>query len=196
MNDPKWTQFCSILQRPSLRYPTLSCSLSSRMFWEIPSSAIGSVLLLRVDSNMCYTKKETPSEVLNVCSGVPQGSVLGLLLFLIFINDVVDERDVKIRLYADDSVIYSRSDQLKLNTELDKITQWCKTWQMSVNYKKCATLSVTNKKHPLLFKYTANDMQYHVLKSSNTLVFLYPRTCVGISTSIAHPVKQCLNSTI
>lgn len=69
--------------------------------------------------------EETPSEVLNVCSGVPQGSVFDPLLLLIFIKDVVDECEVKIRLYVDDCVIYSvihsRSDQLKLNTELDRI---------------------------------------------------------------------------
>lgn len=80
------------------------------------------------------------SEILGVDSGVPQGSVLGPLLFLLFINDIVCNIPVKIRLYADDCVIYtevnSTADQILLNDALNKIVQWCDMWQMCINYEK------------------------------------------------------------
>lgn len=100
------------------------------------------------------------SQKLPVDSGVPQGSVLGPLLFLLFINDMVDDCGVKIRLYADDCVLYSEinstSDQNALNFELDKVMRWCRTWQMAVNYDKCAVMTISNKKNPLLYTYTVD----------------------------------------
>lgn len=104
--------------------------------------------------------KNSPSKMVPVTSGVPQGSVLGPLLFLLYVNDIVDEHETKIRLYADDCLIYSTvdslQDQINLNSKLNNVIQWCNTWQMSVIYKKSAVMSITNKKQPLLFNYTAD----------------------------------------
>uniref|UniRef100_A0A6G5ACH5 Putative tick transposon n=1 Tax=Rhipicephalus microplus TaxID=6941 RepID=A0A6G5ACH5_RHIMP len=98
--------------------------------------------------------------MLPVGSGVPQGSVLGPLLFLVFINDIVDNCRVKIRLYADDCALYSLihtvEDQVKLNTEIEKLMKWCNSWQMCVNYQKSVAMSITNKKCPLVYNYTAD----------------------------------------
>lgn len=75
----------------------------------------------------------------DVASGVPQGSVLGLL-FLVFINDLVGDQEVHARLFADDCLIFTEvhaaSDQEKLNRFLTRIDEWCATWQMSLNLKK------------------------------------------------------------
>lgn len=64
-----------------------------------------------------------------VLSGVPQGSVLGPLLFVIFINDLPLSISVPIRLFADDCVVYntieSPSDQIKLQCSLENIMKWC-----------------------------------------------------------------------
>lgn len=76
----------------------------------------------------------------SVLPGVPQGSVLGPLFFLVFINDIVRDIQVKIKLFADDCVlyneIYNHNDQVVLNASLEKIQTWCTRWQMTLNYKK------------------------------------------------------------
>jgi hypothetical protein len=84
----------------------------------------------------------------DVTSGVPQGTVLGPLLFLIFINDLptVLNSDTKCRLFADDCLIYrqihSISDQIKLQNDLDSLLEWSHTWGMHFNAKKCNIMSV------------------------------------------------------
>ena len=75
-----------------------------------------------------------------VLSGVPQGSVLGPVLFLIFIDDL--EVGIKNMVYkfADDSKVLAQvnsdAERKILQQYLDKLTEWTKTWQMSFNTKK------------------------------------------------------------
>lgn len=82
-----------------------------------------------------------------VTSGVPQGSVLGPLLFLIYINDLPDAITSSIRLFADDCVIYRNisepSDPSKLQTDLNTISAWCNTWLMKLNVDKCKYMRLT-----------------------------------------------------
>lgn len=92
-----------------------------------------------------------------VISGVPQGSVLGPLLFLIFINDLPSDLSVPVRLFADDCVIYNKitslRDQVDLNNNLNKILLWCNEWQMVLNPVKSVCMSITRKKVPLKYNY-------------------------------------------
>ena len=78
------------------------------------------------------------SEYALIESGVPQGSVLGPLLFLIYINDL--EKDIKsnVNFFADDTMLYSivKDPNLSasdLNHDLEKINQWAKQWKMAFN---------------------------------------------------------------
>jgi hypothetical protein len=85
-----------------------------------------------------------------VTSGVPQGSVLGPLLFLVFVNDIVNNISSHIRLYADDTVLYrtilDSNDTLHLQQDLEIVARWCSTWGMQLNKKKCVSMTVSNKK--------------------------------------------------
>ncbi|XP_065296698.1 uncharacterized protein [Dermacentor albipictus] len=82
-----------------------------------------------------------------VHSGVPQGSVLGPLLFLIYINDLPSSVSSHIHLFADDCVIFreitSSDDVTALQTDLNAISLWCKTWLMELNITKCKSLRVS-----------------------------------------------------
>ena len=80
----------------------------------------------------------TSSNWLPLYSGVPQGSVLGPLLFLIYINDLSDNISCNMKLFADDASIFVKvldvgmSNQL-IKADLDKVTQWAFQWKMKFN---------------------------------------------------------------
>ena len=99
----------------------------------------------------------THSSRIHVTSGVPQGSVLGPVLFLLYINDINQEIKSHIKLFADDSVVYrqinNHSDHLTLQKDLDTLTSWAKTWLMDFNIKKCVILPITLKRKPSHFDY-------------------------------------------
>ena len=81
------------------------------------------------------------SEPIPVSSGVPQGSVLGPLLFLIYINDLPMNVKSKVRLFADDAALYltiSTSSQSEiLQKDLGNLERWSHKWDMEFNLSKC-----------------------------------------------------------
>jgi len=83
-------------------------------------------------------------------SGVVQGSCLGPLLFLIYVNDVFDifNQPVITKLYADDLKLYSTidcdQDNANLQQCLDKLLQWSEDWQLAISINKCQNLHVGN----------------------------------------------------
>ena len=79
---------------------------------------------------------EQSSNWKNVRAGVPQGSVLGPLLFLIYINDLPWGLHVDIKLFADDTSLFSDVDNIdesapKLNNDLIRIQEWAYQWKIS-----------------------------------------------------------------
>lgn len=88
------------------------------------------------------------SDVQYVTSGVPQGSILGPLLFLLYINDLPNIcEDVNIDLYADDSTLHKSGDDIsvieeKLQYSLNMITKWCKINNMLLHPKKSKSMLV------------------------------------------------------
>lgn len=88
------------------------------------------------DSSMC-----------SVVSGVPQGSVLGPLLFLIYINDLPSQVTSNIHLFADYCVIFteitSDDDCNCLQSDLNIISNWCSLWLMELNINKCKVVHVS-----------------------------------------------------
>jgi ribosomal protein L29 len=79
-----------------------------------------------------------------VTSGVPQGSVLGPVLFVIYINDMPEVVDSSIRLFADDAKLFSTAnssfERTQIQSDLDRLTEWSNKWLLRFNAKKCAVV--------------------------------------------------------
>jgi hypothetical protein len=92
-----------------------------------------------------------------VNSGVPQGSNLGPLLFLLFINDIVEIFSLNVLLFADDVKLYSTirdiSDCMRLQSNVDVLYGWCRSNGLPLNRDKCYILSFSRKTKPLMFDY-------------------------------------------
>ena len=97
----------------------------------------------------------------SVSSGVPQGSILGPMLFLIYANDISDNISSQTRMFADDCTLFReikcRDDCIQLQRDLTKIHQWSQTWQLKLNISKCKSLCVSNKKTPPHHVYSINN---------------------------------------
>ena len=84
------------------------------------------------------------SEWSAVLSGVPQGSVLGPLLFLVYVNDLPDTVHSGVKMFADDTKLYSHvsppAGGVQLQADLDALNRWSNTWLMPFNLSKCKVL--------------------------------------------------------
>lgn len=118
-----------------------------------------------------------------VTSGVPQGSVLGPLLFLIYINDLPNSINSSLRLFADDCVIYrviaSSSDTSVLQSDLNKISNWCNTWKMRLNTNKCKAMRITRRTEP------ADVCAYRIESLTLEQVASYKYLGVHITTNLS-----------
>ena len=94
---------------------------------------------------------------------MPQGTVLGPILFLKFINDLPTNITSSIKLFANDCVPYrpinSAGDQFALQCDLDQLEKWASTWQMKFAPTKCFVMSVTLKNSAFQFSYKLHPMQ-------------------------------------
>ena len=102
------------------------------------------------------------SDLVNVMSGIPQGTVLGPLLFICYINDLPNTIKSKIRIYADDTLVYSCintiDDCILLQRDLVELEKWAKVWKIEFNPLKCELLTITNQRSPLKFTDHINDV--------------------------------------
>ena len=108
-----------------------------------------------------------------VLSGVPQGSVLGPCLFLMYTNDIPDSIKSNIRLFADDTIMYltisTQDDCHALQSDLTKLEAWEKEWLMAFNPDKCEVIRITKKKKPILHDYKLHGLTPQSAKNAKYL---------------------------
>ena len=85
-----------------------------------------------------------------VTSGVPQGTVLGPILFLCYINDLPDQVSSTARLFADECLLYrninATAEPDKLQDDIDRLQKWEADWLMEFNPDKCEIIRITNRR--------------------------------------------------
>ena len=102
--------------------------------------------------SQCAVVDNVQSSYIDVLSGVPQGSVLGPILFILFVNDIdtVCHSSSKLMLYADDLKLYSVVESVSsvggcdLQKSLDNVSHWATSWQFSINTTKTTELNLSN----------------------------------------------------
>ena len=135
---------------PGLLHKLRSYGISGKIFDTIKSFLSDRKLRVVLDGQHSSTYVVT--------SGVPQGSILGPILFLLFINDLPDHIMSKVAIFADDTSIYSCADKKldeadritaanEVTSDLAKVSSWGKDWLVNFNTKKTHLLSVNNYKN-------------------------------------------------
>ena len=111
------------------------------------------------------------SEWRSVLSGVPQGSVLGQLFFVLYINDIDDSVSSKILKFADDIKIFNTvcSEEAigNLRTYLCRLFAWSKEWQMLFHIDRCKVMHLGYNNHSV--DYFMDAVQLHVVHEENDL---------------------------
>ena len=97
---------------------------------------------------------------------VPQGTVLGPLLFLCHINDLPERVKSKVRLFADDCLLYRQirtdKDKAALQEDLISLEKWAEEWGMRFNAKKCYIMHISPKRKKHTHMYSLSS---HILES-------------------------------
>ena len=123
-----------------------------------------------------------------VRSGVPQGSVLGPLVFLLFINDLPDYvQSSTVRLFSDDCILYRKiqneADSKLLQEDMNNLLRWESDWQMEFHPSKCQLLCVTNKHKPSPTSYDIHGHKLELVDSAKYLGVTIQKPSTGTPIS-------------
>ena len=110
---------------------------------------------------------------LDVTSGVPQGTVMGPLLFLAYINDMPESTKSSVRLFADDSLLFrkicNKRDAAQLQSDLSGLEEWERKWQMCFHPEKCTVIRISGRKKTIDTSYTLHGHTLEVVQSGKYL---------------------------
>ena len=124
-----------------------------RLLHKLKSYGLGQGIIDWMESFLTGRKQQVCvngaySEWMPVTSGIPQGSVLGPLLFVLYINDMPDNITSPIYLFADDTKMFTNSSSQhnieQLQQDLDKLLDWSKNWLLKFHPQKCKVLDINN----------------------------------------------------
>ncbi len=136
-----------------------------------------------------------PSSWAEVISGVPQGSVLGPVLFVIFINDMPTNVSSFLSLFADDAKLYAKSttpeQQSIIQDDLEKLQSWSDTWQLHFNKAKCKALYIgkDNRKESYYMQSNDNPVKLDESEAEKDLGVIVDNA-LNFSTHISEAIKK------
>ena len=147
----------------------------SKLIWKLRQYGIrGNVLFLILaflgNRSQTVVIKGEESGSVPVSSGVPQGLVLGPIIFLVFINDFPEKLSSQLRLFADDKAVYltigGLDDGTVLQNDMDKLSFWESQLDMDSNHSKCQVVRVTTAMKAINTVYTLHGQILEVVTSA------------------------------
>ena len=138
--------------------------------------------------------RSTFSKWSDVVLGVPKGTILGPILFLIYINDLPNEILSPVRLFADDTKIYRKlsdieSDTSKIQADLNRMSEWTKIWQLSFNPGKFEVMRITHLKDHTV-------PEYYLLGQKIKVVNKFKDLGVIMTSNKANPILGLIRRTV
>lgn len=110
------------------------------------------------------------SEWTNVISGVPQGSILGPLLFILFVNDLPSFASLTAKLFADDTKLYGPANTIEdcqeIQNDINNFSAWSKLWLLNFNAQKCVVIRI---KESVRYFYSLNGVYLSTVPSHKDL---------------------------
>ncbi len=145
-----------------------------RLLQKLKSYGIGEKLMKWMESYLRTRKQrvvmgDVVSKWIDVVSGVPQGSVLGPLLFLIYINDLPEVISNVSKLYADDNkimaVVNNTEDRDNFQNDINSLNEWCNEWLIKLNLDKCKIMHIGKNNNQYEYN-TMNGKLNQILKTT------------------------------
>ena len=125
---------------------------------------------------------------------IPCYEVLGPLLFLLYINDLPQNIQSQVRLFAYDTAVYltvnSHEAANTLQADLDTLQEWELTWDMEFNPGKCQVMHITKSKVPFQSQYTLHGQTLESVDSAKYLGVTISQDLTGINTLTTSLVRQ------
>jgi len=155
----------------------------NRLLKKLENTGLGNRTIKLIRNYLANRKQKTTlngytSTLKTIKTGVPQGSTLGPLLFLIYINDISEAiPNLSKLLFADDTVIYTTGNdpkklQLKMQTELDNVMRWCDKNELTLNTSKTKYMIFSNKTKEHKFNNIDICMKGEKLENVDTYKYL------------------------
>ena len=139
--------------------------LNKLNYYGIRSNTLQWIYSFLHDRKQLVLLEGVKSSTATVDSEVPQGTVLGPLLFLVYINDLPENLHSSAKLFADDCLLYrevnTTSDTNKLQEDLDMLQKWESKWQMAFNADNCFVIRAGTKHNTIKRDYTIRN---HILE--------------------------------
>ena len=134
------------------------------------------------------------SDWLPVVSGVLQGSILGPLLFVLYINDLPSVAQTTIALFADDAKCYidvnSTSDCELLQADLNALVTWSNEWELNFHPSKCQVITMSRRRNPVIFDYNMDGTSLSKIDTMKDLGVDISSKLVW-DTHVNRVVKKC-----
>ena len=155
----------------TIDFKILTNKLHSYGIRGLPAKLISNYLSNRKQNVTLNGKK---SKTANIKCGVPQGSILGPLLFLIYINDLPNSTQMDVKLFADDACFIQYNQNFTdlektTNMELAKVDNWMKTNKLTINYDKTNYIIFTKQDKNVEFKLQMNSNTIQMVQETKYL---------------------------